>query len=135
MADRLMLSLASLVPCGMASRFPMYVDTDFSRSNMASTYEGLTAPESTRSWPASRMASSLLRAAPGTLMWAGVRTSLMALPEMSRPAGTVSQAPAGRAGSTRGRGVLRVGGLQFLDDRVVLRAVHEVVDRHVLGRG
>ena len=29
--------LASLVPWGRASPLPMYVDTDFSRSNMAST--------------------------------------------------------------------------------------------------
>src|SRR4051794_35198799 len=102
---------------------------------MASTYAGLTAPASTSSCPASRIASSLLVAAPGTLIIGRVSTSLMGSPPgCSRPAGTMSQVPAGRAGSTRGRGALRVGRLQFLDDRVVLRAVHEVVDRDVLRR-
>src|SRR5919107_1828125 len=102
---------------------------------MASTYAGLTAPESTRSCPASRIASSLLRASPGTLMWDGVRTSLMALPvDVVRPADTDDSGAGRPVGSTGGRGVLRVGRLQLLDDGVVLRAVHEVVDRHVLGR-
>src|SRR3954469_23625083 len=103
----------------------MYVETDFSRSNIASTYAGLTAPASTSSCPASRIASSLLVAAPGTLTIGRGSTSLMGSPRVGvRPAGPMSRVPAGRARSTRGRGVLRVGGLQFLDDRVVLRAVH-----------
>src|SRR4051794_8481582 len=104
---------------------------------MASTYAGLTAPASTSSCPASRMASSLLRAVPGTLTWDGVRTSLMGSPRMwcGRP-GPGLPGPGRPVGSMRGRGALRVGGLQLLDDGVVLRAVHEVVDRHVLrGRG
>ena len=29
--------LESLVPCGIATAFPMYVETDFSRSNIEST--------------------------------------------------------------------------------------------------
>src|SRR5690348_11445502 len=79
------------------------------------------------------MASSLVRAVPGTLMWDGVRTSLMGSPRMwcGRPA--PGHPGAGRpVGSTRG--ALRVGCLQLLDDRVVLGAVHEVVDRDVLCR-
>ena len=72
-----MVSLASLVPCGMARKLPMYVDTDFSRSNIASTYSGLTAPASTRIWPASRIASSFVAAVPGTLIWDNVKMSLI----------------------------------------------------------
>src|SRR3954463_2515178 len=54
----------------------MYVDTDFSRSNIASTYPALTSPASTKISPASRIASSLLPAVPGTLICANVKISL-----------------------------------------------------------
>ena len=102
---------------------------------MASTYAGLTAPGVDQELPGLADRVVLARgASPGTLIWDRVRTSLMDSPGSGRPAGTVSLVPAGRAGSTRGRGALRVGGLQLLDDRVVLRAVHEVVDRDVLRR-
>src|SRR4051795_362882 len=55
----------------------MYVDTDRSRSNIASTYPALTAPASTRISPASRIASSLLPAVPGTLICDNVKISLI----------------------------------------------------------
>src|SRR3954468_16991640 len=104
----------------------MYVETDFSRSNIASTYSGLTAPASTRSWPASLIASSLLVAAPGTLIWDKARMSLIASSLADR---------LWWAGSLGGRRAVRVRRLQLLDDRVVLGAAHEVVDGDVLGRG
>ena len=37
MAEDLISPLASLVPCGMARKLPMYVDTDFSLSCMELT--------------------------------------------------------------------------------------------------
>src|SRR6476661_5184729 len=99
----------------------MYVETDFSRSYMASMYSGVTAPALTRISPASRMDSSLLRAVPGTLIWDSVKTSLMARQLLCRS-----------GSARRGTAARSVGDLQLFDDRVVLGAVHEVVHGHVL---
>src|SRR3954454_5757171 len=156
----------------------MYVDTDFSRSNIASTYPALTAPASTKISPASRIASSLLPAVPGTLICANVKISLTlhrllhqqrstttttattvkhgprrdppTLPRPKLPGprppgpvpGPVLPGPgwsrgqvgggSGGGGSVVGGAVLGFGDPQLLHDRVVLRAVHEVVDRHML---
>src|SRR5215212_4193874 len=72
------------------------------------------------------MASSLLRAVPGILIWDSVRTSLM------RASSFVGRN--GPRGSARRAGVLRsVGVLHLFHDGVVLGAVHEVADRDVLG--
>src|SRR5215218_3848298 len=92
-------------------------------------YAGSTAPASTRISPVSRMASSLLRAVPGILIWDSVRTSLMgrALLRRSRT---------GPRGSARRAGVLGgVGVLDLFHDLVVPGAVHEVADRDMLGAG
>src|SRR3954453_16825947 len=138
----------------------MYVDTDFSRSNIASTYPALTAPASTKISPASRIASSLLPAVPGTLICANVKISLtlhrLLHQQRSTTATTVKHVKhvkhgprrdpptppgprlpgpgwgSGGGGSVVGGAFLGVGDPQLLHDRVVLRAVHEVVDRHML---
>src|SRR5688500_16006352 len=99
---------------------------------MASTYAGAAAPALTTRFPASRLGATSLRASRGTSAWDRVSTSLMGAPPGDGAGGRHrSRGPAGSV-SPRGRGVLRVGGLQLLDDRAVLRAVHEVVDGHVL---
>src|SRR6478752_4062207 len=58
-AARLMCSRLASVPWGMAKPIPMYVDTDCSRSRIASAYAGPAAPISTRTAPHWRSASSL----------------------------------------------------------------------------
>src|SRR5215210_1768791 len=62
--------LESLVPCGIATAFPMYVETDFSRSNIESTYRSSTFPFSTSNAPARWIASSrLLKLAPSSTVF------------------------------------------------------------------
>ena len=53
-----MSAFASLVPCGMARPLPMKVETEVSRSCIASTYAWSTAPAATSSCPASVIAAS-----------------------------------------------------------------------------
>src|SRR5215211_9285568 len=90
-------------------------------------YWGVTAPAVTRIPPASRMASSLLRAVPGILIWDSDSTSLMRS-ELLVGGGNNSR------GSARGAAALgRVGLLHLVHDGVVLGAGHEVADRDVLG--
>ena len=50
-AARLMCSRLASVPWGIAKPMPMYVDTDCSRSRIASAYAGPAAPISTRTAP------------------------------------------------------------------------------------
>ena len=50
-AARLMCSRLASVPWGIAKPSPMYVDTDRSRSRIASAYAGPAAPISTRTAP------------------------------------------------------------------------------------
>src|SRR6478735_4286148 len=151
-------------------------------------YSGPTAPASTRICPASRIASSLLVAAPGVLICEAVRMSLM-VPTMAQNAGVCSGAAApvpepdvtlpgsaghpgigarsrgavtglqlfpmvasqarptasdgglarsancvdgGLASSANSGGGRAVGFPEFLDDLVVLWAVHEVRHRDML---
>src|SRR5829696_1658476 len=56
-ASRRISDLPASVPCGMATCSPTYVETDSSRASMDSTYAGSTAPDSTSTAPARRMAS------------------------------------------------------------------------------
>src|SRR4051794_30079267 len=55
-------SLPAKVPCGIATPSPTYVEIVPSRSSIASTYAGLTAPTRTSASPHARTASSLLSA-------------------------------------------------------------------------
>src|SRR5690606_19438923 len=57
-ASRRTAALPARVACGMATPSPMYVDTDSSRSSMAGTYSGATAPVATSTSPQARMASA-----------------------------------------------------------------------------
>src|SRR5918995_6111683 len=90
-------------------------------------YSGVTAPASTSISPASRMASSLLRAVPGTLIRDGVRTSLMRSELLCR-----WRQLSDLDGSARRGALGSVGGLHLFHDGVVLGAGHEVLDRDVL---
>src|SRR4051794_22805416 len=96
------------------------------------------------------MASSLLRAVPGTFTWDKLRTSLIPATPSRGSEGSERLGPNGGRGDERAcvhpacfelrlssahccRG--SVGALQLLHDGVVLRAAHEVVHRDVLGAG
>src|SRR6478735_3144754 len=99
-------------------------------------YSGPTAPASTRICPASRIASSLLVAAPGVLICVTVRMSpisvLLQLFPMVASQARPTASDGGLASSANLGGGRAVGFPEFLDDLVVLRAVHEVRHRDML---
>ena len=109
--------MASLVPCGIASPLPMNVETDCSRSCMEATYASSTAPASTSRWPASSIAASRSLAVPPSTIELASRMSIS----------TSSPVSAGDDGAARPA----LDCVDELDDLVVPRAAHEVVDGDV----
>lgn len=73
MPERSTRSLASEVPCGIASPIPRQVVASSSRRSIASTYSGRAYPPATSSSPARRIASSFGSAGSPTRIFPGCR--------------------------------------------------------------
>jgi hypothetical protein len=71
----------------------MRVETDFSRSCIASTYDASTAPAATRSCPASAIASSRVRALPPRTIESGDSTLAAATAGSSATAAPPEEEP------------------------------------------
>ena len=116
--------MASLVPCGMASSLPMYVDTDFSRSCIASTYAGLDGAAGDQEL--ARLGDRVVAR--------GCRTGQhdRVDGEYVDRACLLLRAWIGHVvRGSRGRLGVGVGLLEQVDDLVVLAGCHEVVDGDV----
>src|SRR6476619_7123485 len=111
-AARLMCARLASVPWGMAKPSPMYVETDCSRSRIASAYSWSAAPISTSTAPHWRNASSLSLA--------------------RSPRRTASAPSTWLAGLSGLKGAARLDGVLHLGEGGV---AHEDVERHDHGVG